>query len=127
MRKSPGRGGSGFHFGTTSDNKIPLTRDEGSIWSGKVRSDHAVDPRLTRPHSRGFENPQRDYGPPDQINSVGHINAPQAVKPKWAPGQGYTRQPDRGVIASPGRARASSASEYTEGANYYGGPPRRQR
>jgi hypothetical protein len=125
MRKSPGRGG-GFHFGVTSQNPVPLQKDEGGAWSGKVRSDHAVDPRLTRPHSRGFQNPERDYGPPDQISGRSHIDARAATRPQWAPGQGFTKQPDRGVIASPGRARASSSDEYFPN-SWYGGPPRRQR
>jgi hypothetical protein len=128
MRRSPGRGGSGFHFGTTSDNKVPLRKDEGSIWSGKVRSDHAVDPRLTRPQpGSGFTNPQRDYGPPDRITDVNHINAPQATRPKYPAGAGYTKQDDpRGPTWSQGRARASSSDEYFPN-SWYGGPSRRQR
>ena len=124
---SGSRGASGFHFGTTSDNPRPLTRDEGGAWSGKVRSDHAVDAQHNRPHSRGFQNPQRDFGPPDQISGRSHIDARQATRPQYPAGAGYTKQSDpRGPTWSEGRARSSSADEYFPN-SWYGGPSRRQR
>ena len=48
-----------------------------------------------REHNRprrgaGFDNPERDYGPPDQISGVGHIDARR--KPRWRPPAEAVRQ-----------------------------------
>ena len=55
-------------FGTTSDSPVSLRRGDGGVrQSGSVRADHAVDREHNRPRrGAGFDNPERDYGPPDQ-------------------------------------------------------------
>jgi hypothetical protein len=125
MNRGGSRGGSAFSFGTTSDNPRPLTKDEGGIWEGKVKADHAVDAQHNRPHARGFQNPQADYGRAKV--GVDHINERPLTKPAYPAGAGYTKQSDpRGPTWSEGRARASSADEYFPN-SWYGGPSRRQR
>jgi hypothetical protein len=114
----------GFSFGTTSDNPRPLTRDDGAAHQpGPVRRDHAIDAQHNRPHSRGFQNPERDYGPAD-MGTAGHIDGSH-TRPQYPAGAGYTKQADRPVQASNQRALNSSASE-TWMQQWYGYPAKRQ-
>jgi hypothetical protein len=115
---------SGWDFGTTSQERRPLTRDDGGVrQAGSVRADHAVDAQHNNPHSRGFRNPEKDYGPRD-MGSVDHINGSH-TRPQYPQGAGYTRQADRPVQASNKRAIDSSASE-TWMQEWYGYPAKRQ-
>jgi len=128
MRRGGSRGGSrggDWDFGTTSETKTPLRKDEGGIWPGPVRADHAIDRQHNRPHSKGFGNPQADFG--RARVGVDHINERPLTKPAYPAGAGYTKQSDpRGPTWSEGRARASSADEYFPN-SWFGGPSRRQR
>jgi hypothetical protein len=78
MRRSAGmnRSFAGGH-GATSEHPEGLRDDDGGTrQSGSVRADHAVDREHNRPRrGAGFDNPERDHGPPDQISGVHHIDA----------------------------------------------------
>jgi hypothetical protein len=123
MAVNRGSMGRGFSFGTTSDNPHPLTRDDGGTrQTGSVRADHAIDSEHSRPHSKGFNNPETDYGPSD-LADVDHIDRSM---PQYPRGAGYTPQPDRrGPGASVARAKAGSDSEWWPD-TWYGYPSKRQ-
>jgi hypothetical protein len=116
-----------FDFGATSEHPEGLTADDGGMWSGAVKADHATDREHNTPRrGSGFDNPERDYGPPDEVTAAGHIDARRAVDLKYPAGSGYAKQGDpRGPGASVARARAGSASEYWSD-TWYGDPARRQ-
>jgi hypothetical protein len=115
---------AGFHPGTTSENPIPLTVDDGGFdQRGSIPANQIDDRSMQRPHrGAGFDNPEPDYG--NAYTGRGHLDGNLARRSS-APQSGYGRQPDRGVLASPARARAGSANEFWD-SSWYGDPPRRQ-
>jgi hypothetical protein len=123
-----GSGGNKFHFGTTSENPVPLRRDDGGLRhnTGSIRNDHAIAREYNRPQrGSGFTNPEPDYGPRG-MGRVDHINNPERTGPAYPHGAGYTKQADRrGPGASNARALRDSASE-TWMQEWYGYPSKRQ-
>jgi hypothetical protein len=115
----------GWDFGTTSETRTPLTRDDGGVrQAGSVRADHAVARQYNDPHSKGFRNPEKDYGPRD-MGTAGHIDGSH-TRPQYPQGAGYTKQADkRGPGASNARAMRTSDSE-TFMQEWYGYPARRR-
>jgi hypothetical protein len=117
-----------FSFGTTSEQRTPLTVDDGGGRDiGAVGPTHAVDrEHNTYRRSSGMSMPSdRDFGPRG-MGAVDHINNPNRTGPAWNRGSGYTAQPDkRGPRASDARVRASSADEWWK-SSWYGHPSKRQ-
>src|SRR6516162_8147019 len=84
-----------FNYGTTSDNPVPLTTDDGGNWSGAVGAGQIDDRRMQRA-GRGFSNAERDYNPARV--GVGHIDERRLQRKGWN-GETVKRRPDRSELA----------------------------